>query len=436
MWLDEEIQRLNTENSARYIEEHDVDPYESPELNDDYPEEIVFPDNFDIQTTFASRHPWSAEELPDIEKWRQASEPALNIAREGIQRSHYYYPMVSDRTPKMIHMNLGYTQEYSKVRDALAVNAMSLLYKDDVEACIAEIKVIYRFAMHVSQGQSLVEELVCHNLMNTGLECLASLCASEKCNSSQLKDLLQWVDEIEFVDDVGDRVDNFERYGCLDAVVAMAREGSSKNYPVGDLEAQIGSFSGIVDLEESLKQVNGYYDQVAEICRIKDPSEFESEWSSFDEEMAENEKWVMENAVKTALLGRKSKGVWLGRMISGRLLPYVEPVVRSENDIKARHEMLKVVIAAALYKKEMGAYPSSLDELAPKYIESIPIDSLTDEAYVWLPEENRILIHSKLWNDPKIGLSRNDRIVIDAKKVSWEEFSKEQQEDEEEEDEY
>ena len=427
-WFYEHINKINEQNEAEHVAKIDKEMEEaltedeSLEYSDDeWPEELTVPDNLSDQLIFASQHAWSADDLPEVEKWRQANEPAMAIVREGIQRSHYYYPLVSKGTPKLIHSNLGYTNKCTDIGKCLLVNAMSRLNRNDVAGCIEEIKALHGLASHVSHGSTLIEGLIANNLMSEAVDAMASLCISEKASPEQLKSLLQWVSDLKVNERISERVDQTERFVGLDAAISMARGRDPRSYPADDLAVKLGAFSGIVDSKEVLAQLNSYYDRLVEVASIEDYSELEEGLRTLNDEFVENEKWVMNNVTKSILLGRKSKGIWVGKMLSNMLMPNIRGVLENERGLRARHDMLRIVIAATLFKQDTGAYPSSPEELVPKYLDQLPVDHFSNEPFAW-STENGLQIHSQKWNDRKNGITLDDRLIISAKKITWQEY--------------
>jgi len=286
------------------------------------------------------------------------------------------------------------------------------LGQGDVEECIAEIKTLYQLAAHVSKGPTLLEELIAHRLISNAFDGLVSVCASEKADSKQLEDLLQWVGQIKTIDDAGTRVDQTDRFIGLEAILNMSR-----------VDTSAGVFVRFVDWEETFLILNANYDRFVEVAKISDFSEFEVAHSELVETMIENESWVMESRLQSALMGRKSKGIWTGKMLSGMLMPAIEGVVESENQIKAKQRMLQIVIAASIFKKNEKRFPKSLSELAPQYLNDIPSDPLTGQPFVYQEIENGIKIHSTKLDSQADSVSTVNRLLIELEKVSWSDFA-------------
>ena len=432
-WVEQEVNRINSQRDAQRAAEIDQimevdsesDATGNSELKLPEPPKRLTAHDYDLQQLdFASQYPWSAKELPQVEQWRKANEAPLKIARKGIARSEYYYPLVSDRFPKMLNANLGYTKAFSDIGKCLQVSSMNRLHQEDVDGCIQDIKALHRLGIHVSRGPTMIEELVSHKLINEAMDSLVSLCASEKASLNQLKALFQWIKEFEIPADLGQRVE-LDRYVGLDATISMAR---ARNFETEEVEGYLGMYSRIIDWPTVLEQLNTDYDRFVEVGEIKDATECASAWSALQKDMVANQNWVTDNGMKSALMGRKSKGIWVGRLLSGILMPDVKIAADSENGIKAKRDILGLIIAAAMFKTENSRYPNSIDELLPQYLSEKPINPFTGQPFVYRLTESGIQIQPQEKSDHSSSLRQNDRLTVLVEQHTWKTFRQEQDE--------
>ena len=61
---------------------------------------------------------------------------------------------------------------------------------------------------------------------------------------------------------------------------------------------------------------------------------------------------------------------------------------------KTRHDLLRVGLALAHYKAENGKYPEALAELAPKYINTLPVDAFGGTPFVYRRRAEGYLLYS------------------------------------------
>ena len=133
----------------------------------------------------------------------------------------------------------------------------------------------------------------------------------------------------------------------------------------------------------------------------------------------------------SALKGRRATGIWLGRMLSGMLLPAADQILKSENANKTKHAMLKMAIAASIYKKENGQYPAALSGLVPQYLEALPADPMVaidpsapvDKPFEYQVIENGIRIQSTGWSPDVV---RHEKRFIELRQNIWEEPKEEE----------
>ena len=81
----------------------------------------------------------------------------------------------------------------------------------------------------------------------------------------------------------------------------------------------------------------------------------------------------------------ESRGKILGDALTVMLTPAVRKVQLAGDRIEQHQRNLHLAFALGIYKGEHGRYPRRLDELAPKYLASIPQDLFSGKALVYLP---------------------------------------------------
>lgn len=424
-WLRNRLQQVKDQKAKEFLEKSNADLGSESDLDsehlggsEDWSEDAA-PDPEDVleQFEFAQQFPWSKQQFPEVEEWRKRHEPMLQLIREGVQRSHYYHPLASKQSPKLMNATLHYPLEIRKLGDLLSVSTMSKISEGDVDGCIDDLNLHFGLAFHVARGPSLVEELVGITIANGARDDVVSLCASGKADALQLKRLAQCLKEAKPIDNCGQRIDLVERLVGLDAAVSMARANGSARGVAPSVEAQVSMLSQIVAWEETLSTLNGFYGRFKEAAMSKDPDEFQAVYSSLEDEMIENDVWVNDNTLKAGLMGRKSRGIWLGRLLGGTLMPGLGVVVKAENETKSKHEMLKILVAASIFKIEKNVSPESLDQLAPEYLDRIPNDPLTGQAFVLKLTDHGLQIHSPQWDEES---DLEGRLMLELKSETWE----------------
>ena len=119
-----------------------------------------------VRFDYVKTSPWSANDFPLVGRWIDQSEPSMKIAREGIARKEYFYPLVTTGKPRMLTASLAWLDSFRAISDFLSVNAMRHLNDGDVDRCLKEIYAIHRLASHIATGSTLVEQLVATAIAN------------------------------------------------------------------------------------------------------------------------------------------------------------------------------------------------------------------------------------------------------------------------------
>src|SRR5262249_61240305 len=71
---------------------------------------------------------------------------------------------------------------------------------------------------------------------------------------------------------------------------------------------------------------------------------------------------------------RAERGEHIGNVMIALLLPSIEKVLDSGDRTEQTQTNLQIAFALAAYRADQGKYPPRLDELAPNYLSTIPLD--------------------------------------------------------------
>jgi hypothetical protein len=98
--------------------------------------------------------------------------------------------------------------------------------------------------------------------------------------------------------------------------------------------------------------------------------------------------------VRTITLGKRERGEKIADILFGLLLPAIERI-QSANDRTEQQQLnLQVAFALAAYRADKGTYPTSLADLAPKYLAKVPNDIFSGGPLNYKPSNNGYLFYS------------------------------------------
>jgi hypothetical protein len=87
-----------------------------------------------------------------------------------------------------------------------------------------------------------------------------------------------------------------------------------------------------------------------------------------------------------------------GKVIGDAVLCLLAPGIRRISNAQDRSEQVQrnllVAFALAAYHREHGRYPVKLDDLAPRYLTTVPVDMFSGAALVYRPVEKGYLLYS------------------------------------------
>ena len=81
---------------------------------------------------------------------------------------------------------------------------------------------------------------------------------------------------------------------------------------------------------------------------------------------------------------------WAMKLVAPRFVD----LGRKENTVNAERRIVLLLAALRLYRLEGNAYPKTLSELVPDYLESLPTDPLTDKPWIYKRQDGKITIAS------------------------------------------
>ncbi len=154
-----------------------------------------------------------------------------------------------------------------------------------------------------------------------------------------------------------------------------------------------------IDWEPAFRNGNLWYNRIAAASRLKDRSQREREFDKIDEDLKAVKKSATAQAGLVAqVLAGKDPGKSVGTAIGSVMISLWTPAVRKVQNAADRDEQIQrnlhVAFALAAYRADNGRYPAKLDELAPRYLASVPGDIFSGKPLIYRPAANGYLFYS------------------------------------------
>ena len=348
---------------------------------------------------FAMTGPWSPETFPELNRWCDEMAPQMELVRQGSLREHYYHPLVvsTGERDSVISALLSVVQQLREFARFYSIRSMRSLEAGDVDAAFEDVLTMWRVGRQVRNGGTLIEQLVGIAVQGIATGPLETICASGKPTSKQLMDFLKEFDEIPESKKIDACIELTERYMMLDIVVAMGRGRTEVLTQMGGLGPRkpnqlMNVAFKTIDWEECLKVCNIWYERIVADSKVEG---FEARSAAFVQ--LENDMMALQrkqaspsNLVLTAIGGRKAKGQLMAESLVTMLAPALQQVSAAEVRSDAYRKRSRILIALTAFEKDNGQFPKSLDELAPKYLASIPNDPFTNKPFKFSMDKDEL----------------------------------------------
>jgi hypothetical protein len=197
----------------------------------------------------------------------------------------------------------------------------------------------------------------------------------------------------------------------LDTVMLMARQGTAllalsqgassfedlglHNRISKEDQAKAKLFTRSVNWDPALRNANHWFDRYFVALRIADRTARELELAAIGQDLKILKKQVADTGPFEMLsLGPASRGEMIGNIMISLMLPAFDKVQGALERCEQGQRNLHLAFALAAYQRDHGQYPAKLEELTPKYVESIPDDLFSGNPLIYRLVDKGYLLYS------------------------------------------
>jgi hypothetical protein len=364
----------------------------------------------------AGQRPWTEKDYPQIAAWLKINEKPLGIAVEATRRPQFYNPLVSRPANKgpgaLLGALLPSVQKCREIASLLTCRAMLRVGEGKFDEAWQDLLACHRLGRLVARGATLIETLV--GIAIDAIACNADLVYLERANltTRQIRDRLKDLQSLPAMPSAADKVDLGERFTFLDCVQMVRGQG------IGMMEGLAGGKAEKPTKEElrglemiawapALRTGNLWYNRLAAAMRKPDRAARKAAFDKIETDIRtlKQEATDPQNLLKLLLAKvppdkpiEKEVAQEIGKAIGIVMITLLMPAVGKVQDAHDRCEQIQrnvqVAFALAAYRRDHGRYPASLDDLAPRFLKSVPGDVFSGKALVYRPAEKGYLIYS------------------------------------------
>lgn len=360
-------------------------------------------DSFNDEMSAAIRRAWTAKDHPHVAAWLKANKNSLALVVEATKRPEYFNPLVPHRKedgPGLL--NSAYLPSVQSCREpamALAARALLRVGEGKFDAAWEDILSCHRLGRLVGRGGLLIEGLIGYTIQQFATDAALVYLARAPLTSKQLIEHLKELQSLPPTPHPTEKVELGERLMCLDSIQHVRRSGfdvlrkePSAPEPCDPLD--------MLDWGPALRTCNMWYDRRVVAMHIKDYSARQKEFDKIEAELAKAARSAgnLDDLIQKLQDGGDAMAeisTRVGHLFTNLLLSSGVRRVQDRFDLVQQEERnLRVAFALAAYKADTGKYPAKLDDLAPKYIATLPGDVFSGKALIYKPSEKGYLFYS------------------------------------------
>jgi hypothetical protein len=362
------------------------------------------------------QRPWVEGDYPHIAGWLKGNQKQLAVVIEATRRQDYYNPLVVHTTNKgpgaLIGALLPGVQKCRELASALTARAMLRVGEGKYDAAWQDLLACHRLGRLVARGATLIELLVGVAIDQIASNADVAYLQSARLNSRQALARLKDLQALPPMPSVADKIDLGERFMFLDSVQMVRRGG------VGTLEGLSGGKSekptkeelrglSMIDWAPALRNGNQWYDRMVAALRHKDRAGRKKALDAIERDLREKRMEAMRPENLVQLLKAKFPpdkvadkdvakeiGTAIGNVLITLLMPATTKVQDAHDRVEQGQRNVRLAFALAAYKSDRGRYPAKLDDLAPKYLATVPDDIFSGKAPIYRRDDDGYLLYS------------------------------------------
>lgn len=356
------------------------------------------------------KRPWSKDEFPEMAGWLKRNEEPLRWIVEGTRRPRYYAPLIAsddeDEPGTVLAILLPMLQEMREAARLLKARAMLRLGEGEVDAAWGDLAACHRLARLAGQDPTMIGTLVCIAIDGIACEGDAQLIHHGNLTAERARRMLADLKSLDGPPPMVRKIDTADRYMFADAVCMVSGgQVTLSDFAVGGPTERQASWiqrlvTGVfVDWDVVLRMGNSWYDRMVEAWEQPTHAERAEASAALEEELRAISKTYSDpkklaGSFFTGKSPRQTVSRHLGSIFIALLTPAASAAQTAEDRGTTIGRLNEIGFAMAGYRADHGRYPKDLSELAPKYIDDLPVDLFTGKSYVYKPHDDGFLIYS------------------------------------------
>jgi hypothetical protein len=373
----------------------------------------------------ATRAPWSKSDYPVWAAFFERNEKPLTILVDGLQRPRFYLPPLSRYGDLGLIASCDQITGNSEAREAarlLIARSMLRLHDGDLAGAWSDIMALYRLGRLESQRGYAVGWMTGATFCDIASNAAATLSQHAKLTAGQSREFQSQLRNLSPMRSLASICDEWERCSSLETLAMVADAAGMEEHFRNDamLENMFKpagpkpedpkrdrrhealkrlTADGGADWSEVFRQHNIFWNGFVDACRpggrksVAHLAAFETAARREADRTADDVLSQTPTALKSMTRDIQARHIAkLSVLFSTLKIQAME--IEIEQQREARECMALLALALSAYRTEHGAYPKTLGETAPVYIDAIPKDPFSDGPLHYKSEGNGYLLYS------------------------------------------
>ncbi len=346
--------------------------------------------------------PWREQEEPLLTEWLHVNGPFLDAMAAASKKQKYYSPLLrsADYPATLADITLPRGRT---VTDALTLRASLSLGEREWHHAFRDLDACHRWALLQGQTPCLVGGLleIAISSRAMAVERVLSLCSS--LPATQLRDRRRFLATLPRPSIAARRL-TAERFDVLNVVTHCRRFGLiellkvylPETRPTRTAGREIAMFAAwcAVDWDQCLQSCNRFHDSMVQALAIEEVAERLNRLDEIEREMMERRVESSVNGFLGLGVARNTITERTARAIAFLVGPACTAFAKANERVSVKHDLTQITFALSAYRSDHDAYPESLDDLAPTYLERVPKDRYFDADFHYKPVDDGFLLYS------------------------------------------
>jgi hypothetical protein len=354
----------------------------------------------------AMERPWSAGQYPLAAQWIEANQRPLELVLRGTRLSKCYFPLILPAGQAPVAIPLPSVQESRIAARLLAARAMLRLQAGKIDPAEQDLLAGHRLGRLIGSTPFFIGTLVGYAIDATAWQGDVALLASGKLDAARALAYQRELRELAPLPTMAKVFDTSERFCLLGNLSVIARSKPTVAAAIDQSLCAILTQTPppkpgdppSVDWDHVFRLGNEKFD--AGVAALREPTVLKRKKAldvltrDLRNSAVDLKDGGLSSLLMQAVATRQAWSDRVARICITTLMPGVDSASEAEFRMQTRGALAQVGFALAAYRADAGTYPTSLGELAPRYIAQVPPDPFTDQPLHYQRRKDGFLLYS------------------------------------------